>query len=385
MPHRSGYPTMLRPTVPRVPASLLDMMVRAQDGGGGQASGGLGGFLERPGIIDALLAGGSALLAQADVPGTSFAGALGRAIPGAVRAGMQAKDKAEYEDAISGAPEGMRRLLRILGPERGAMFMAQQAMQGPPEPAFTNVSPGQTVLRDGEPIFTAPAADGTPSEIRSFRAVLAMSPEERAAFYDDIERRKQAETIVNVGQQPSPLDTALAQTNAWVFTEGFERAQADLTSVQTIDALNAVIDNPKFRDVSGPFWGGRFGEVRAQLADDPEAAQLVALFRTLGGMMTMQKLEEFTGPKTDFEYQQAQRLVNNDRSMTVSQIRAGLRGMRKVLEQSSSQWADRLLGMDPTILNFDPRQAQAQTELALRLNAMFGDVSDSRDPAGIRR
>jgi hypothetical protein len=74
---------------------------------------GLAALLARPGIRDALLATGSALMAQSNQPG-SIGSALGQALPMGFQAFQQGKQEAEIDALLESAPPEMKRLLKAL-------------------------------------------------------------------------------------------------------------------------------------------------------------------------------------------------------------------------------------------------------------------------------
>lgn len=122
-----------------------------------QKPGGITGFLQRPGIRDAMLATGSALLAQSDQPG-SLGGALGRALPVGIEALRSGQQRAALDDAFADAPESMRRLMAGLSQGQrqalaGNLAMQQMTPQAPPAPVtvganqrLVDPSTGETIV-----------------------------------------------------------------------------------------------------------------------------------------------------------------------------------------------------------------------------------------------
>lgn len=343
---------------------------------------GLAALLARPGLRDALIGTGSALLAQRDQPG-SLGGALGRALPVGMQAFQQGQQKAEYEQMLASAPPEMRQLLTMLGPERG--IPALLGMMTPKPKADPKVV-GKSLVdpTTGEVIFAEPDAPDKPPELPPvLRGIYhgmgiddpnTATPEQRAQALATFERLEGPApgTTVNVNAVEGAAGRAIGESVARTIG-GDQAAQAAVQTVGTIDRIAQVVSNPKFREVSGPLFGGRFGELRAQFADDPAARELLAEFNTLGGQMTMAQLEAFTGPKTDFEFRQAKRLVLNEPNMTAEEIQAGLRRLREVAVQDAQRWAKRLLALDPERLNFDPQDIAPQLELANQIISTYGE------------
>lgn len=348
---------------------------------------GLAALLARPGLRDALLATGSAMLQQADQPG-SIGGALGRALPMGMQALQQGKQKAEYEQMLASAPPEMRTLLTMLGPERGIPALMQM-MAPKPAPGPVTVGANERLVdpTTGKELLPAapPEPEKPPAEVQTFREFLKMTPEEQARWAE-FQRAKQAPgTTVNVAGPEGAASKAIGDAVAKTIS-GDDAAQSAVQKVGAIDRISQIVSNPKFKNVSGPLFGGTFGELSARFAEDPEARQLLAEFQAVGGQMTMAQLAAFTGPKTDFEFQQARRLAFNDTKMTPEEIRAGLAVYRRAAIADAQKWAKNLLDLDPNRLNFDPRNIAPQLDLAKQILDKYGEATGvQNDPLGIRR
>jgi hypothetical protein len=94
---------------------------------------GIAKFLATPGIREAMMATGSALLAQADQRG-NLAGALGRALPYGAEAFGQAKQRAAYDELVNqlpaDTPPQMRAVLGIVDPAQGAAMLMDMMTAG---------------------------------------------------------------------------------------------------------------------------------------------------------------------------------------------------------------------------------------------------------------
>jgi hypothetical protein len=79
----------------------------------------------------------------------------------------------QFQDLLDADTGKQADLMKKQAETEAANALAEQRNR-PPEPKLTNVSPGQTVLQDGKPIYTAPAADETPAQIETARHNKAM-------------------------------------------------------------------------------------------------------------------------------------------------------------------------------------------------------------------
>ena len=351
--------------------------------------GGLAGLLAKPGISQALLAFGANMLAESDRPGGSLGGALGRSLPAGVQAFGQGQQEAEVEKLMASAPPEMQQLLRALPPQQRVPALMQMMQR--PTPVAVGANERLVNPETGAAIVDVapPPPDKPPADIQSFREFLAMSPEEQGAYMQFLEAKRPPGTTVNVGAAEGGVKKAIGDAAFKTIGDGATRAQAAIDKVGAIDRIIDITSNPKFAEVSGPIWGGKVGELSARFKDDPEARQLAAEFMAVGGQMTMAQLEAFTGPKTDFEFQQAKKLVFNDPNMTVEEIQAGLKMHRAVAVEEARRWANDMLDLDPQRLNFDPRDVSRQLGLAETITTTFGGSgaapAAAADPLGLRR
>lgn len=350
---------------------------------------GLAGFLAKPGLREALMATGSALMAQSDQPG-SLGGALGRALPMGMQAFQQGQQNAEIDAVLESAPPEMQQLLRAL--PREAQVPALLQMMRRPAPVAVGANERLVDPGTGETVVDAlPEPEDVPSDIASFRAYEAMTPEQQAAYRQQQAAKRGPGTTVNVNAAEGGIQRAIGEA-AFETISGNEAAQAAISKVGAIDRIMEITRDPKFEKVSGPLFGNRWGELAARFSDDPAARQLLAEFNAIGGQMTMDQLEEFTGPKTDFEFRQAKRLVLNDPAMTPAEIQAGLKVHRAAAVEKAKRWADNMLGLDPERLKFDPEDVRPQLDLARQIMGTYGGASSpvsapggAADPLGIRR
>lgn len=333
-------------------------------------------FLRRPGVREGLLETGMALMAQSDTPHTSVLGNLGRALPYGVQAGKEAAERHRYDQMLEGAPPQMRQFLKMMDPREGAAFMLQAAMAPPPprdiyegtEGQFFEAEPGGGFTQLTEP---QAEAEPLPSDVRTMQWLMEQPPEVQESYRAMF--GPASGTTVNVNPQPTPFVEAIQQNQAALIQTGAQAAEAASSKIGAIDRVIEITRAPAFRNVSGPIWGGRVGELRSQFADDPTARQLAAEFNAIGGVMTMQQLEAFTGPKTDFEFQQAKRLVLNDTNLTPEEIRAGLEVHRRVAIAEALKWANEMRAVDLRALGADPSLVAPQLQLADQIINRYGN------------
>jgi hypothetical protein len=376
---------------------LLPMLSRAGNANVrmGPAPGptGLAALLARPGLRDALLATGSALLSQADQAG-SLGGALGRALPMGLQAYQQGQQEAQMNALIETMPPEMQQVLRMLpAQQKGAALMQLLQPKAKTAPVAVNTNERLVDPDSGREIVAAvpePVVDNTPTEVRTFRAYMEMSPEEQGAYRQFLAAQRPPGTTVNVNAgAEGGVQKAIGEA-AFNTIAGAQGAQTNVQKIGAIDRVIEITSNPKFKEVSGPVWGGKVGELNARFASDPEARQLLAEFNAIGGQLTLATLEAFTGPKTDFEFQQARRLAQADPKMTPAEIQAGLKVFRAAAVEEAKRWADNIMDLDPSRLKFDPRDIAPQLDLARQINQQYGAGrtpagGGQADPLGIRR
>jgi hypothetical protein len=333
-----------------------------------------------------LMQTGMGMMAQSDQPYSTVLGNLGRALPAGVQAGRQAASKAQWDRIVADAPPQMRELWRMIGPERGPEYMMEMMTAPPPKRDIQEGVEGQFFEfgQDGGVTELTPApvkpAD-VPDQWQNFEFYSKLDDAGKASFAEFMAAQRGPSTTVNVNGEQDPRLQALAQQEATFITDGYSAARASLDRVGTIANLSKLTESDAFQRVSGPIQG-RFGELAATVSGDVDALEAIAEFRTGGGMMTIEQLKAFTGPKTEQEYRWAQQLVLNDPTLTPEQIRRGLALHRRVAEQEAVRWADRMLELAPGYEN--PATIAPQMELARSIKSRFGNAGVN-DPAGIRQ
>lgn len=173
-----GQPPFVQPQGGMTPPQVSPMAGRQGAPQISRKKGGISGFLETPGVIDALMGTGSALLAQSDQPGTSFGGALGRAIP----VGMQAFEYGQQKDAMrkqeealdeffKDAPPTMRKLVDGLSmAQKAQLAMQQMQPQEPPEVELVTLADGRVGrFVDGRFEEAMGPAEAPPAESFTYR------------------------------------------------------------------------------------------------------------------------------------------------------------------------------------------------------------------------
>jgi hypothetical protein len=373
----------LMPAMPLARPGPMNMLPGMSPMPGGPA--GLAALLQRPGLRDALMATGIGMLAQSDQGGSMF-GALGRALPMGMQAFQQGQQEAEIDALLESAPPEMKRLLKALPAQ--ARVAALLGMMKPKEEEDYTLKPGEVRFKGKEKVAeVAPEPEKAPDEVRTFEAYAAMTPEQQANYREFLKAKRGPgnQVTVNTGGERG-ADKAIGEVVYNTIT-GAEGAQANLQKVADIDRIVQITQDPEFKKVSGPIMGSKWGELNARLSENPKARELLAEFNAIGGQMTMAQLEAFTGPKTDFEFAQAKRLVLNDPTMTVEEIQKGLAVFRKAAIQDANRWSDRMRGLDPSKLKFDPELLRTEMDLAEQIKRQFpaSRAGGKVDPLGIRR
>ena len=92
-------------------------------------------------------------------------------------------------------------------------------------------------------------------------------------------------------------------------------------------------------------------------------------------ILTMQKLSQFTGTKSDFEFRQAQRIVMGDATMTPTEIQAGLALLRRVEVEAARKWSTDMNSIDPTRYGFTEKDISRQKEKARSILNRFDQKS----------
>lgn len=277
-----------------------------------QQGGGFAAFLANPALQQALIGTGSALLQQADSPGT-FGGALGRALP----AGMQAFERAQRAQEFSALLEGMdptqRRLFELLGPDAGAGMLAQSILQRP-EPTEQ------------------------PTSVQEY--LFAQSQGFEGSFQDFIQAKKSPAVQVNVegDRAASAAQGALGTGAVQRLDEGRTAAVTAATTLERVTALQELLDDPAAEQVTGP--GSSVRTFFERFDSDPAARQIAAQIDALAGLNVLDGLNAFSGPISDSEREFVARIQAADRSLTVEELRAAL----QILERAQRGVADSYLG-----------------------------------------
>lgn len=368
---------------------------------------GLAAFLARPGLSQALMSTGAALMAQSDRPGTTL-GALGRALPVGMEAYQQGQQNAQTDALIQQMPPQMQALLRSLPPAQRAQAMFSLAMPKPgvvvkTDERLVNPTTGQTMVGALPPnLDFKPLADGTigafdprtGQQVRPGQGPAEQSPMEKEwALYSSLSPADQKRfnamkaagaNVVNVNTAPEGAASAAVGKMVGDTIGGAAKAQENLNTINTIDQITSLVNSPAFKQISGPLAGSSLGQLAARLGDNPQVKELLGQFNALGSTLTMEKLNAFTGRKTEFEYKQAKRMAMNDTTMTPEEITAGLRIYKQIAQQDANNWAEDMTGLDLKRLNVNPADVARPLDLARRIKN-GGVPAASADPLGIRK
>lgn len=201
---------------------------------------GLAALLARPGLRDALMATGSALLAQKDQPG-SFGGALGRALPMGMQAYQTGQEEAKLNELMQNAPPEMRQLLAALpAGQRGAALLSLMK----PGDAFT-LSPGEKrFTASGQQVAAVPESAPDPTdEMRNFAAFLQLSPEQMAAFEKYVKMKQSGPSVVvNTGDKAQ--ETEIGKYWGQKYGQIMDGAQLAPNKLAQLDQLESLLSMP---------------------------------------------------------------------------------------------------------------------------------------------
>lgn len=260
-------------------------------------------LLSTPGLSQALISGGAALLSQADQPG-NLAGAIGRAIPHGFGGFRRGRARAAVSEALEGAPESMRRLISSLPPEQ-SVGMALQMLQAPKRPDPVTLSEGAE-LRDpetGELVAeNVPEPPDLPSDFRLFALAQQLDPEQRGEFVEFI-RNLRSGTTVNIGD-PSPVEKVMADLDAGDLEAAREAARAarrDLGRIEEIERLlEAGVPTGSLEEITLPLKqvAASFGVGNVEQLSQQETFQ--ALTNTLALGLTSELPGQISNKELDF-------------------------------------------------------------------------------------
>ena len=93
-------------------------------------------------------------------------------------------------------------------------------------------------------------------------------------------------------------------------------------------------------------WSGNpIADALLRFEGDPELLAMLGTFERLGSDRALAILRNFTGAKSNFEFQVSEKMAAKDRSMTPAELRAMLDLMRRAYIQEAVRWAQSMVYM----------------------------------------
>lgn len=353
---------------------------------------GLAALLSRPGLRDALIATGSTLLAQADQGGSTF-GDLGRALPFGLQALQQGRQEAEIDALMESAPPEMKQLLKALPAQQrvGALLSLMK------KPESQVIPEGAAVLEDGKEIYKNVRPEKAEDPLKGFPAeaqlvLWGMGVDPATAT---MEQREAALTryaeLQTAGKGPLvQIDTGDKAASSAAQALGGDAATRVVSKAATADAAIGLVDNiataerllddPAMKKVAGP--ASSIRTVAQRLGDDPRARELAAQYDILTSDVVLQKVKAFKGPLSEKELAFLERASAADRNMTVEELQAGLKLLRRISERDLKDYVNEVDSFNPA--EFDVTEGQMQQYRGLADRARAVTSGKAKDPLGLR-
>ena len=368
-----------------------DHIANADDDTGG----GIGGYLGAPGVGNALIGAGGAMLEAAGQSGATFGGSLGTGLKNF------AAERAKYAESEMArrqlAQKGQAPLQDLTARQQALMALA--AMRGITDPEVLR----QLMVMAGDQKSYEAALEGleekpkvSPTGLEEEQAILAwylgLSEEERDA-YNRMGRTPPATQTVTV-EGDTPVSPANAGMDAYI--QGVYDGRANtfnnvMPSLQNVEQTLDLTNHKRFDEVAGVWSGNMIADARLRFQGDPELLGMLGTFERLGSDRALDILRNFTGAKSNFEFQVSEKMAAKDRSMTPAEIRAGLELMRRAHIQEAVRWAQNMVDMGQDVQiqgEYAPVQARFIRDAQSLLDKYGEEESSWRnnsDPLGVGR
>ena len=179
---------------------------------------------------------------------------------------------------------------------------------------------------------------------------FASLPEAKQDLFLLFKRNPPAQTTINTGDTVTPQSASEAAMADWV-TGLYDMRQIietqTLPGLQNIDQTLAIVNHERFPEISGVLRGNAAADVVTRVRGDAELLGMLGAFERLGQERTLQILANFTGAKSNYELDMAQKMAQGDRSMTPDEMRDALELMRKAYVQEAVRWARDIQNLAP--------------------------------------
>jgi hypothetical protein len=183
--------------------------------------------------------------------------------------------------------------------------------------------PNRLLMMGSESMMTPSAPEGTPADIRTLQAYLAMSPEDRAAF-EKLQGLNKPTTNINVSATTSPAGKSLAAPIGQRAEASLVKAEGAADIMNTANTVREALNTGNV--IAGPGAGIRtkFAQV-LELAGVGDKEKLTATRTAIQGMadLTLQSRAELKGQGqiTDAETKLLERARSGDiADMTIAEL-----------------------------------------------------------------
>jgi hypothetical protein len=311
---------------------------------------GIGDYLGQPGLGTALLGAGGAMMEAAGRPGATFGGSLGTGLKGF------ATERARYQTSEAARQQA---LLKDQTPPqdltaRQNAIRARYEMRGFTDPIRLQQLLAMAGDEDGYKAalveLEAPEAAGqTDVEIEQEKLAwyLGLSSEEQASY--NLMRRNPpaAGTTVTIeGDTPvGPAQEGMDTYIQGVYNGRSATFDNVIPALQNVKQTLLLVDDPRFKEVAGVWSGNPIADALLRFQGDPELLAMLGTFERLGSDRALAILRNFTGAKSNFEFQVSEKMAAKDRSMTPAELRAMLELMRRAHIQEAVRWAQSMVYM----------------------------------------
>ena len=178
---------------------------------------------------------------------------------------------------------------------------------------------------------------------------LSLSPEDQAS-HDLMLRGSPAGTTVNIEGDQAATPVGPAQAGMDTYVQGVYNRRATtfdsvMPSLQNVDQTLKLVNHARFGEVAGFLRGNPITDAYVRYEGDPELLAMIGTFERLGSDRALAILRNFTGAKSNFEFQVSEKMAAKNRSMSPEELRAMLELMRRAYIQEAVRWAQSMVYM----------------------------------------
>ena len=317
----------------------------------------VGSFFTQPGVSDAMISGGAAMAQAASQPGASFWGSLGAGGGAALdqhnlmQQQQAARDKLTADAAATGLEtaaeaQELEQRTAILNSWLDAAEIVDPAERARYAP-FAVSDDTLQMARDDLGLTDDPTDLDQDKEKLAW--YLGLSSDDQAS-YNLMRRNPPAGTTVNIEGDQAATPVGPAQAGMDTYVQGVYNGRATtfdsvMPSLQNVDRTLGLVNDPRFEEVAGVWSGNPIADALLRFEGDPELLAMLGTFERLGSDRALAILRNFTGAKSNFEFQVSEKMAAKDRSMTPAELRAMLDLMRRAYIQEAVRWAQSMVYM----------------------------------------